>query len=679
LSRPYTLQPPASTGTGIDFAAELNPEQFAAVTSPPGASLVIAGAGSGKTRTLTYRVAWLLEQGVPADAILLLTFTNKAAREMIERVKDLVPGRADGLWSGTFHSIGNRILRRHASDAGFREGFSIMDRDDSEDMISTVVEKEGLIDTNRKFPKAGVLSDIFSFSVNTLSPISKILSEKYRYFIPLAPEIEKVQSAYEARKREANSLDFDDLLSKTLALLATRPEIAARYQRRFQHILVDEYQDTNRLQSELVDHLAAHHGNVMVVGDDAQSIYSWRGANFENILHFPKTRPGVRVYKIETNYRSVPQVLDLANAAILGNQNQFPKNLAPAREGHPVKPALVALPTNSQQAAFVAQRVMELLDEGIPLEQMAVLYRAHYHSMEVQLEFTKRGIPFSITSGLRFFEQAHIKDVAAFLKFAANPRDEMAFKRMVRMLPGIGNKTAESLWERSRDLLQKSPAFAGLADLKVPAKAEKEWKQLAHTLADLVPEGKPLAPSAMIECVLFAIYEDYMKAKFPNYDARRDDLQTLKAYATQFDTVSDFLSQLALLGGLETADAFAGSAETEKITLSTLHQAKGLEWRVVFLIWLADGMFPSKHCLENPANLEEERRLFYVGITRCMDELYLAYPEMRLGAGYGETFQTPSRFLREIPESLMEIWDVEPSPYGKSRAGSLAIDDDEPF
>ncbi|MFM8364944.1 MAG: ATP-dependent helicase [Verrucomicrobiota bacterium] len=678
MSRSYALQPPAHSGTGIDFAAELNAEQLAAVTSPPGASLVIAGAGSGKTRTLTYRVAWLLEQGIPPHSILLLTFTNKASREMIERVQNLLPGRAEGLWSGTFHSIGNRILRRHAEAAGFREGFSIMDREDAEDMIAAVVAKEGVVDTTRKFPKASVLADIFSYSINTASPISRVLAEKYRYFLPLAPDIEKVQSAYEARKRESNSLDFDDLLSKTLALFETRPDIAENYQRRFQHILVDEYQDTNRLQSELIDRFAAHHGNVMVVGDDAQSIYSWRGANFENILHFPKTRPGARVFKIETNYRSVPQVLDLANAAILGNEKQFPKNLAPVREQHPVKPALVALPTNSQQAAFIAQRVMELLDEGVPLEQMAVLYRAHYHSMEVQLEFTKRGIPFSITSGLRFFEQAHIKDVAAFLKFTANPRDEMSFKRIVRLLPGIGNKTADTLWDRVQTLLAGSTAFDRLAQIKVPAKAEKDWAQLAHTLSDLAPDGKPLAPSAMIECVLFGVYEDYMKTKFPNYEARRDDLQTLKSFATQFESTSDFLSQLALLGGLETADAFAGAAETEKITLSTLHQAKGLEWRVVFLVWLADGMFPSSRCIDDPASLEEERRLFYVGITRCMDELYLTYPEMRLGAGYGETFQTPSRFLREIPEDLMEIWDVNPSPYGKSSAGSVAIDD-EPF
>jgi DNA helicase-2/ATP-dependent DNA helicase PcrA len=660
----------------MDFAAELNSEQLAAVTSPPGASLVIAGAGSGKTRTLTYRVAWLLEQGIPAASILLLTFTNKAAREMVERVHNLVPGAADGLWGGTFHSIGNRILRRHAAEIGFREGFSIMDRDDSEEMISAVVAKQGLVDTTRKFPKAGVLADIFSLSINTSTPIGKILAEKYRYFIPLAPEIEKVQAAYEARKRNANSMDFDDLLSKSLELFLTRPEVAALYQRRFTQILVDEYQDTNRLQSELIDLLAACHGNLMVVGDDAQSIYSWRGANFENILQFPKTHPGARVFKIQTNYRSVPQVLEVANATILRNEKQFPKNLAPARKSHPAKPALVALPTNSQQAAFVAQRVMELLDEGIPLEQMAVLYRAHYHSMEVQMEFTKRGIPFSITSGLRFFEQAHIKDVAAFLKFTVNPRDEMSFKRIARLLPGIGNKTADSLWERTQTLLGASNDFSRLSEIKVPSKAGKDWAQLVHTLTDLVPHRVPLAPSQMIECVLFAIYDDYMMGKFPNYDARREDLQTLQTFAGQFETASDFLSQLALLGGLETADAFAGAADTEKITLSTLHQAKGLEWRVVFLIWLADGMFPSARSLDDPGGLEEERRLFYVGITRCMDELYLSYPEMRLGAGYGETFQTPSRFLHEIPEELLEVWDVTSGPAPATDAVDAT---DEPF
>ena len=666
MARSYTLQAPPPPASGIDYPSELNDQQLAAVTSPGGASLVIAGAGSGKTRTLTYRVAWILEQGVPARSILLLTFTNKAAREMTERVHALIPGATDGLWGGTFHSIGNRILRRHPEAVGFRQGFSIMDREDSEDMIASVVAQEGIVSTDKRFPKAGVLSDIFSYSINTGLPISKVLVEKYRYFIPLAQDIERVQTAYESRKKEANSMDFDDLLAKSLELFLTNPEIAAQYQRQFQHILVDEYQDTNRLQSELIDLLAAHHGNVMVVGDDAQSIYSWRGANFENILRFPETHPGAQVFKIETNYRSVPGILDVANAAILTNENQFPKNLEPVRKPHSIKPALVALPNNNQQAAFVAQRIMELSDEGVPLEQIAVLYRAHYHSMEMQLEFTRRGIPFSITSGLRFFEQAHIKDVAAFLKFTVNPRDETAFKRMIRMLPGIGNKTAETLWQKTSAILDGKTNFADLASLKVPAKAQKSWDQFIHTLRDLAPATEPMKPSEMISCVLFAVYEDYMKEKFPNYDARHEDLVTLQEFAGQFETTADFLSQLALLGSLETANAFAGAAETEKVYLSTLHQAKGLEWKVVFLIWLADGMFPSSRSIEDPRALEEERRLFYVGVTRCMDELYLTYPEMRLGAGYDQTFHSASRFLREVPESLFECWEVNQAPVSRA-------------
>lgn len=670
MTRSYTLQTTAPAGPAIDFSAELNEEQLRAVTSAPGRALVIAGAGSGKTRTLTYRVAWLLSQGVPARSILLLTFTNKAAREMLERVRSLVPGGGEGVWGGTFHSVGNRILRSHPEAIGFRRGFSIMDREDQEDMVSAVVTRLGIATADKRFPKAEVLADIFSYAINTGLPIQKVLIEKYRYFFPLAAEIERVQIAYEARKREANSMDFDDLLSKTLELLLTDDETARQYRSQFRHILVDEYQDTNRLQAQLIECLAAQHGNVMVVGDDAQSIYSWRGANFENILDFPKHHPDAEVFKIETNYRSVPGVLELANAAILANEKQFPKNLTAVRKAHPVRPALVPLATNSDQAAFIAQRVLELRDEGVELHEMAVLYRAHFHSMEVQMEFTKRGIPFAITSGLRFFEQAHIKDTAAFLKFANNPRDEVAFKRMVRLLPGIGGKTAESLWSQSNAALDGGTDFARLADFKVPAKASKSWKQFVHTLGDLVPGGVPLAPGAMIECVLFAMYDEYMQAKFSNYDARREDLNTLAAFATQFESTEDFLSQLALLGGVETADAFAGDPDSEKITLSTLHQAKGLEWKVVFLVWLADGMFPSSRSLESPAAIEEERRLFYVGITRCKDELYLTYPELRLGGGYGDNFQRPSRFLSELPEHLLESWDVGTAPPRPS---------DEPF
>lgn len=692
MARHYTLEPAAGQPGAIDYAAELNPQQFEAVTSRPGPSLVIAGAGSGKTRTLTYRVAWLLEQGAPPRSILLLTFTNKAAREMLERVTALLPSGAEGIWGGTFHSIGNRILRRHAERIGFRQGFSIMDRNDQEEMIEGIVAREGLRTADRRFPKGEVLADMFSYSVNTGTPIPKVLLAKYRYFIPLAEQIQHIQITYEARKKESNAMDFDDLLSKTLELFQTCGDVAESYQQQFRHVLVDEYQDTNRIQSELVEVFARRHGSIMVVGDDAQSIYSWRGANFENILQFPQRHPDARVFKIETNYRSVPEVLELANAAILANEKQFPKNLAPVRSSHPVKPALVPLATNSQQAAFVAQRILELHEEGIALNEMAVLYRAHYHSMEVQLEFTRRGIPFAITSGLRFFEQAHIKDVAAFMKFAVNPRDEVAFKRMVKLLPGIGAKSAESLWNQASAALGGQPVFDRLHHLKVPSKAAKPWEQLAHTMAELAPGGAQLAPAAMIQAVLFALYDDYMKGKFANYDARREDLGTLADFAAQFENTEEFLSQLALLGSVETADALGGE-EGEKLTLSTVHQAKGLEWKVVFVLWLTEGMFPSARSAETPEGLEEERRLFYVAVTRCKDELYLTYPEMRLNAGYGESFQRPSRFLLEIPEPLMEPWEVAGSVFpasgdknrrssdweAEAECGDSFSDDDAPF
>jgi len=676
VARQYTIEGSAVARSRIDYAAELNAQQLAAVMSPPGAALVIAGAGSGKTRTLTYRVAWLLEQGAPARSILLLTFTNKAAREMLERVTALLPSGAEGIWGGTFHSIGNRILRRHAERVGFRQGFTIMDRNDQEELIESIVAREGLRTTDRRFPKGEVLADVFSYSVNTGTPIAQVLLAKYSYFIPLAEQIAHTQITYEARKKDVNAMDFDDLLSKTLELFRTCEDVAESYQQQFRHVLVDEYQDTNRIQAELVDALALRHGNIMVVGDDAQSIYSWRGANFENILQFPKRHADVQVFKIETNYRSVPEVLQVANAAIRANERQFPKNLAPVRAPHPVRPALVPLATNAQQAAFVAQRVLELQEEGIPLAEMAVLYRAHYHSMDVQLEFTRRGIPFAITSGLRFFEQSHIKDVAAFMKFAINPRDEVAFKRMAKLLPGIGAKFAESLWSQASAALDGRAAFDLLHNLKVPAKSAKAWQQLAHTMVELAPDGVPLAPAGMINSVLLALYDEYMKGKFANYEARREDLATLCGFAGQFENAEEFLSQLALLGAVETADAFGGEGDGEKMILSSVHQAKGLEWKVVFVLWLTEGMFPSARSAETPEGLEEERRLFYVAVTRCKDELYLTYPEMRLNSGYGDAFQRPSRFLSEIPEALLETWEVSGTRQLLPGGGD---DGDEPY
>ena len=662
MSREYTLQRPArSTSVHIDYGAELNEQQLAAVTAPPGPQLIIAGAGSGKTRTLTYRVAYLLENGVDPRNILLLTFTNKAAREMLSRVANLLPIDASGIWGGTFHAIGNRMLRRHGSALGYQSGFTIMDREDQKDLINAVVASAGIDPKEIRFPKGDVLAELFSFVVNTETPLEQLLAEKFPYFLPLLDKISNVRARYEKKKKATNSVDFDDLLEKTLSMLQQHEGIAAVYRRQFQFILVDEYQDTNKIQADFIDLLARDHRNVMVVGDDAQSIYSWRGANFKNILEFPKRYPDAQICKIEMNYRSVPEILEVANAAIAANVEQFRKNLAPTRESLGIKPAVVALNDGTEQAQFVAQRLLELRDEDVDLNEIAVLYRAHYHALELQLELSRRGIPYQITSGIRFFEQAHIKDVIAFLRFVANPRDEVAFKRMVKLLPGIGNRTAENLWNSWEAGITDSGYNFGaqLLAMNVPAKSKKHWTQLAHTLDEIAPGGQPNPPSEMITSVVEAIYDDYAKVNFTNYELRREDLSQMAAFSQQFKDVNEFLSQLALISNVDAEVAPNQTADREAVNLSTVHQAKGLEFHTVFVIWLTDGMFPSSRSMDEREDLEEERRLFYVAITRAKDELYLTYPHMRLSGGYGDVFQRPSRFLKEIPNALVEDWDIK--------------------
>ncbi len=681
MPRQYTLQRvPTSTSIHIDYAAELNEQQLAAVTAPPGPLLVIAGAGSGKTRTLTYRVAYLLENGIDPRNILLLTFTNKAARQMLDRVANLLPVDASGLWGGTFHSVGNRILRRHGSALSYSSGFTIMDREDQKDLINTVIASAGIDPKEIRFPKGDVLAEIFSFVVNTEKPVEELLAEKFPYFLPLLDKINDVHARYEKKKKATNSMDFDDLLEKTLSMLQQHAGIAEFYRRQFQFILVDEYQDTNKIQADLVDTLARDHRNLMVVGDDAQSIYSWRGANFQNILEFPKRYPDTQVFKIEMNYRSVPEILEVANAAIAANVQQFRKHLSATRESSAVKPALVALNDGSEQAQFVAQRILELRDEDVDLSEIAVLYRAHYHAIELQLELSRRGIPYQITSGIRFFEQAHIKDVTAFIRLVANPRDEVAFKRMVKLLPGIGNRSAENLWnvwDRSLTTVagggdpgsEATSTPAGvtapgynfgerLLSMNVSARSKKAWEQLAHTLDEIAPGGQPNPPSEMITSIVEAIYDDYAKVNFANYELRREDLNQLAAFSRQFKDVHEFLAQLALISNVDAEAAPNQGADKEAVNLSTVHQAKGLEFHAVFVIWLSDGMFPSSRSLDTRDALEEERRLFYVAITRARDELYLTYPHMRLSGGYGDVFQRPSRFLQEIPNELVEGWQV---------------------
>jgi DNA helicase-2/ATP-dependent DNA helicase PcrA len=684
MSRDYVIEPFRSEiNLQIDYARELNPQQLAAVTAPPGPALVIAGAGSGKTRTLTYRVAYLLEQGIPADRILLLTFTNKAAGEMMRRVADLLGRQLPSLWGGTFHSIGARILRSHADLLGYRRDFTILDRDDAKDLIKTCIAEAGIETKGTHFPKPEVLCEIFSLAVNTHKTTAEILEEQFDYFEQITRQVADVQKRYTARKRATNAMDFDDLLALWLRLLQEHAGVREHYQRRFQFILVDEYQDTNKLQSDLIDLLAERHHNVTVVGDDAQSIYAWRGANFQNIFKFPKRHPDAKVFKIETNYRSTPEILKVANAAIAANTEQFTKELAPARKSG-LKPALVTCADAAQQAAFIAQRVAELSEEGVDLNRVAVLYRSHFHALELQLELTKRNIPFSITSGIRFFEQAHIKDATAYLKLVANPQDELAFKRIAQLLPGIGAKGAGIIWKifsakmddgrlkMGKKLLdpdkpqtpdarrQTLAAALQKCSQSIPQKAATAWKQLVETVSQLEDETTRNSAAKMLRIVMDAGYDDYLKENFANYRNRLEDLEQLAVFAFQFGSVEDFLTQLALLTNVEAEDGDTANRDADRIRLSTIHQAKGLEFDVVFVIMLCDGLFPSARSMETDEGEEEERRLFYVAITRAKNELYLCYPLERasFSKSGGDTMQQPSRFLSEIPRDLLNEWNL---------------------
>ena len=657
--RRYILKTgPKGRRYAVDYERELNPEQLEVVMAEGGPMLVIAGAGSGKTRTVTYRVARLIESGVDPGRILLLTFTNKAAREMLHRVELLIKGDVRQVWGGTFHHVGNAILRRHATFLGYGDNYAILDREDTKVLINSCIGELKLDVTKRRFPKADLIGDIISLSINTGKGIEEILLERYPFFLPLASQIEELAAHYQRRKREMNLMDFDDLLANWKRLLIDFPEVREAYSKRFEHILVDEYQDTNLIQAEVVDILAEGHRNIMVVGDDAQSIYSFRGANFANIIDFPKRWPDVKIYKLTINYRSTPQILNLANESISLNKRQFPKKLKPIRKEGP-KPALVSAQDVLEQAEFVAQRVLELREEGRDLSEIAVLYRSHYHSMELQMELTRRGIPFEVRSGLKFFEQAHLKDVLAYLKVIQNPRDELSWRRILKLIRSIGNATAEKIWQfiiRGGNPLEAMTA-PELPDL-VPLKGREDFQRLISLLSEL-KKGRFETPAEMIQRILDEGYEDYIKQTYPNYYSRLEDINQLANFALRYTSLERLLSELALLSDIAAEHLVAGGPEDERVILSSVHQAKGLEWSTVFIIWLVDGKFPVLRSLEDEEGEEEERRLFYVATTRAKEELYLCYPLWVEEGGRGAIIQRPSRFVRQTPSDCYERLVIE--------------------
>jgi DNA helicase-2/ATP-dependent DNA helicase PcrA len=678
MSRHYQLQPPASARGALNTEGLLNDEQRAVVEAGDGPILVIAGAGSGKTRTLTWRVARLLHDGAAPESILLLTFTNKASREMLRRVEEV--GRADTrrIWGGTFHHVAHRVLRDHAEQLGFTRGYSILDREDSRDVMSAAIADCGLAVGSRRFPKADVLIDLVSMAVNAQTPLADVVADRRPQFLPLSDEILRVARRYAERKQQMNAMDFDDLLLHWKALLAERPEIRQAQGERFRHVLVDEYQDTNKLQGDIVDLVAGVHRNLCVVGDDAQCIYGFRGAHFANILEFERRYPDARRFDLTVNYRSTPQILELANRSIAHNVKQFQKELSAVRGDGPL-PGLVPCRDVQQQAAFVAQRVLELRDEGIPLPELAILYRAHHHSMEIQFELARRGIPFVVRSGVRFFEAAHIKDVLAHLRFARNPGDELALKRCLRLSPGVGTATADQVWTalvaRRRhgagaveELL--APDVAG----QVPPRGRPGYRKLAELLRGLSRPPTRDLPGESIESVLDGGYEEYLRAEFLNADSRVEDVRQLAEYARGYEDTEAFLAEVALLTELAAETVSEGGEPDEKMVLSSVHQAKGLEWRAVFLVWLADGRFPSAQALRDRDGEEEERRLFYVACTRARDELYLCFPLVAAPRDRERVVLKASRFLEELPGEppVYERWQLDEAPGAPALAGAPA-------
>ncbi len=686
----------------IDYERELNPDQLSAVMAPPDRpALVLAGAGSGKTRTLTYRVAWLISEcEIDPYRILLLTFTNKASAEMLARIEKLTNVPAHKFWGGTFHSIGCKFLRIHSEKIGLDSSFTILDAEDAVKLLKSTTELVSpKFFSSKTNPKAALLFEIISFARNTMSSIAEAMLERFPWIETPVAQIEEIAQAYKKAKRAANSCDFDDMLELWRELLLNNPDILENYRNRFKNILVDEYQDTNKLQSAILD-LLADRGQISAVGDDAQCIYSWRGAEIDNILTFKDRYPAANVYKIERNYRSSAHILHFANQILeqMPTDDIYRKTLIPAKDGM-FKPVVLSALDGASQGRLVSELIRDVAEGGkYTYGDIAVLYRSHFQAMDLQLQLQYKHIPFTITSGLKFFEQAHIKDVVAQIKFAANPKDFISFNRFVRFLEKIGDKTAQKIYATACDLSQKKniSIFDALEEktviAKVPAVSRDAFARMARSLNEisksvsaasqaseknskddnsqasnaslqmsLFDDFKPSSASKKIEAsaekmpeeiikeVCSGWYKDAMMVSYEDYLERAKDFDALMEYAAKYRDFDDFLANVTL----EVAEAQAqetSSADVGRVRLMTVHQAKGLEFPVVFVIGAADGLFPTKRSIED-GDVDEERRLFYVATTRAMEHLIITYPKVSVVAG--ELQMRPmTRFLETVSREL---------------------------
>jgi len=630
----------------IDYRGELNEPQYRAVSTTEGPVLVVAGAGTGKTRTLVYRVARLVEGGVDPAQILLLTFTRKAAAEMLRRASSLLDGRCERVSGGTFHSFANLTLRRHGTPVGLEPSFSILDRGDSEDVINLLRAERGLDKKERRFPRKQSIAEIFGMAVNKAIPLEVLIDDAYGHLSEHTAALRELDAAYRAYKRERQLVDYDDLLVLLRDLLRDHAETRTRLSQRLRYIMVDEYQDTNSLQSEIVRLLASAHDNVMAVGDDAQSIYSFRGADFRNIMDFPRLFPGTRVIPLEENYRSTQAILDLTNTVIAGASERHDKTLY-TRNGPGQPPLLVTGENEHYQSRFVCQRVLELREEGVPLSEIAVLIRSSFHSFGLEIELARHDIPFVKRGGFKFIETAHIKDVIAHVRVLLNPRDSVSWHRVLLLLEGIGPRTSDEIL---RWMLAGDNALIALGSFPRPALAT-DLRALANLLRSLGEEAAP--PEILIGRIL-DYYEPILKRVHPDdHPKRRRDLEHFATMAARYESAETFLADMALEPPNESiGDLVAVGSDDELLTLSTIHSAKGLEWHTVFVLWAAEGRFPSPYCVSDE-DIEEERRLMYVATTRAKQLLYLTYPITIFDRYSGVVLGQPSRFIADVPPELL--------------------------
>lgn len=656
MSRTYKVTPAVSTTSKsfhIDYEKLLNEQQLKAATEFEGPILCIAGAGSGKTRTIIYRVARMIESGIPSESILLLTYTRKAARNMLDSVSELLGAEVGKVTGGTYHSFATKILRQYGSYLNLSPSFSIIDEADSADIINLIRVELGFNSKETRFPQKKTISKIFSAAVNLEKTIAEIVTESHNHFEEHTDALTSIFNTYQTYKRENQLLGYDDLLAYLYELLARHSDARALINRKYQYVMADEYQDTNAVQARITMLLGGENNNIMVVGDDSQSIYSFRGARVQNILQFPQNFPNTRILRLEQNYRSTSSILHAANTLMKSAKEGFSKKLYTLRDKGEL-PALISCMDEQEQAAFVASRILDLREQGVKLSDIAVLFRSGFHAHQLELELKKRNIPYVKWGGYKFLESTHLKDIIAHLRVIQNPYDKVSWLRILLLLEGIGTKSASNIFE----VISNSGDPYDLTAIKIRPSAEDgltRLSKLLHNCGKLI-DGQP---SRLIDLIV-EYYYPILKKSFDNYPKRLRDIDQLALLSQNFKYLADFLEELVLEPPKDAIDDGLNTqaSDDETLVLSTIHSSKGLEWHSVFIIQAIEGRFPSFTSLGVNADLEEERRLMYVAMTRARENLGITYPAQVWDHSSASLLFKPSRFIEEIGADNLEKWQI---------------------